>query len=92
MESKKLVQYCNSNTYVVLVPVYYEHENIPAWRKVFKGNIEECKNIFDTFPDHMIASFEENKENRKWKMQEYLFLLSINKTKKAMEIKKQYNF
>ena len=91
MENKKIINYNGGDQFVITIPVYYECENKPAWRKVFKGTFDECKNNFDSFPDYLHATYEENKQNIEWKRREYMFLLSINKIKKAMEMKKQYN-
>ena len=89
---KKIVNYENNNTFCVLIPIYYEYEKEPAWRKVFTGSKEECEKQFSLFPDFLHATYEENKKNRANKKAEYLLLLSINKTKKAESIKKQYHF
>lgn len=50
----------------------------------------ECEKEIESYPDFMRATFEENQINRKNKLAEYLFLLSINKKEKAAAIKKQY--
>lgn len=80
------------NRYVILVPVFYEFENRPAWRTVYGGTKTECEKMFDSFPDTLKASTEDNAKNRKNKMQEMLFLYSIGRNKKADAIKKQYHF
>lgn len=92
MEKKKISNYLSVENYCILVPVYYEFEVEPAWRKVFTGDKKECENAFGNYPDFIKATSDENKENRKQKMQEYLFLLSINKKKEAEKIKLQFNF
>ena len=91
MENKKIMSYCNKENYCILIPVYYEFENEPSWRKVFTGTKSECENAFKNYPEHLKATNEENRENRQNKIQEYLFLLSINKKKQAEQIKTQYN-
>lgn len=63
--TKKIVQYCKSENYTILVPVFYECENKPAWRKVYTGTKEECENELPLFPDFINANAEENKINRK---------------------------
>ena len=92
MENKKIVSYCSRESYCILIPVYYEFEEKPAWRRVFVGSKEECEKVFSNYPDSLNASNEENIQNRKNKIQEYLFLLSIGKNAKAEKIKIQYNF
>ena len=92
MEKKYITQYLNKETYCILVPIYYEFENKPAWRKIFVGTEKECKEDFVSYPDYMKASEEENKKNRNNKFQEYMFLLSIKKLTKAQKIKEQYRF
>ena len=89
---KEIVSYLNSNDYAILIPIYYECEEKPALRKVFVGTQEECKKIFNSYPDSMQATYEENKNNRKWKLEEYLLLMSLKNIKKAMEMKRQYGF
>lgn len=91
MEKKKIVDYCGE-CYAILLPVYYECEDKPAWRVVFKGSKEECRDKIDLYPEYTAATYEENLQNRKNKMQEYLFLLSIKKIKDAEKIKKAFNF
>ena len=92
MENKKIMNYLNKETYCILVPVYYEFEDKPAWRKVFTGTKEECEKTFADYPDYMIANEEENKKNRENIFKEYMFLLSIKKYKEAEKIKTQYRF
>lgn len=76
--------------YVIMVPVFYDYESRPAWRTVYGGTEKECKSVFDTFPDAIKASAEENARNRKNKIQESLFLDSIGQHKRAANIRKQY--
>lgn len=91
MAKKEIKRYCDTQ-YCVMVPVYYENEPRPSWRIVFKGTSEECKKELSLFPDFLNATFEENAENRNNMRKEYLFYLSIGKTKKAEKIKLQYGF
>ena len=92
MEIKRITNYCSKENYCILIPVYYECENAPSWRKVFTGTKNECKKAFENYPEYLKATNDENRANRQNKMQEYLFLLSINKKKQAEQIKMQYNF
>ena len=52
----------------------------------------ECEKDFENYPEYLKATNDENRANRQNKMQEYLFLLSINKKKQAEQIRTQYNF
>lgn len=90
-ERKQILQYNNSSQYRIYIPVYYENETRPGWRRVFSGTKEECKKEFYSFPDYMKATQEENKRNRENKRKEYLFLLEIGKTAAAAAIKNQYH-
>ena len=93
MDKRKQIVSCyDGDNFCILVPVYYECEDMPSWRKVFVGTKTECTKEFAIYPDFLIATDEENMQNRKNKRQEYLFLLSINKKAQAEKIKVQYNF
>ena len=92
MERKRITNYCSKENYCILIPVYYECENAPSWRKVFTGTKNECKKAFENYPEYLKATNDENRVNRQNKMQEYIFLLSINKKKQAEQIRMQYNF
>ena len=92
MEIKRITNYCSKENYCILIPVYYEYENAPSWRKVFTGTKNECEKAFKNYPEYLKATNDENRANRQNKMQEYLFLLSINKKKQAEQIRMQYNF
>ena len=92
MESKKIVSYCSKESYCILIPVYYEFEEKHERKKEIDSRKEECEKVFSNYPDSLNASNEENIQNRKNKIQEYLFLLSIGKNEKAEKIKMQYNF
>lgn len=89
MDKKTIVKY--RGAYCILIPVYYDFENSPSWRKYFTGTQEECKNIIDGLPDSLKASSEENKKARENKIKEMLFLFEIGKTEKAKQIQRQYN-
>lgn len=89
---KEIVNYNNTSTYLIMIPVFYENESNPAWRIVYKGTKKECEKEFYSFPDSLKATPEENKENRKNKLKELLFLESIGRKQKADQIRKQYNF
>ena len=78
------------DSFVVLVPVWYEGENTPSWRKYFIGTKEECKKALEATPDSLEATYEENAKSRYWKMQEILFKEKIGKHKEAGQIRKQY--
>lgn len=88
--TKKIVSYVDSERYCILVPVFYEYEDKPTWKKAFVGSKEECEKAFPDYPDTMQATYEENKQLREWKRQEYLSLLSHGKKKEAEAIKIQY--
>ena len=89
---KKEISKYIDNQYIIIIPVYYENETAPAWRKVYKGTLSDCRKEFFSFPDSLKATPEENKENRKNKLKELLFLESIGRKQKADQIRKQYNF
>ena len=63
--------------YVILIPVYYDHEIEPSYRKVFSGTESECKEIFPILPDEMKATYEENRQSRTWKYKEMVFITLI---------------
>lgn len=87
---KKMVKH--NNDFCILVPVFYDHEEKPSWRKYFVGTLEKCNELFPSAPDFLNATYEENRENREWKRKEYTFLLSIGKVQKAEKIRAQYCF
>ena len=76
--------------YTVMVPVYYEHETRPAWRKVYRGTRAECETVLKDYPESMKATPEENAQARKWKRAEADFLESIGRRQKADRIRRQY--
>lgn len=90
MNKEKAAIFKYNDNYIILMPVYYEHENAPAWRKYFKGTKTECENILATAPEYLTATFEENKQNRHNKILEYNFLMDRGQMVKAAAIKKQY--
>ena len=87
---KKMVSYLSNKKYAIYIPVFYEYEDVPAWRKVFVGTKEECKKNMDSFPDSIQATFEENTKNRESARKEYLLLLELGRKTKANEIKEKY--
>lgn len=89
MKDKKYITKYENN-YCVLVPVYYDHETRPAWRKHYTGTKKECENILATVPDYLNATPDENKTNRYYKRLEYNFYMDRGQVKKAAAIKKQY--
>ena len=92
MNYKKSIVYQERlNRYVIIVPVFYEFEEKPAWRTVYGGTKTECEKEFDSYPDTLKANAAENAQNRKNKVQEMLFLYSIGKDARANAIKKQYH-
>ena len=88
---KTIVSY-HDGAFCVLVPVWYDYEKKPAWRKIIVGTKKECDAAFAAAPDHIIASYEENKRARASKLQEMLFYRGRGDNKKADVIKAQYNF
>lgn len=93
METKRLVTYLNDGMYCILVPVYYECEKKPAWRKCFIGSKEECEQKYDDYPEYIKATNDENKRHRENRFKEYLFLKERGTRKKEMlEIKEMYGF
>ena len=88
--NKHIVKYLDGGNYAIYVPVFYDYEEKPAWRKVFVGTEIECKNMIDTFPDSIQATPEENINNRRNAMQEYCLLMEVGKRTKANKIKEQY--
>lgn len=90
MEAKKIVKNHADGNYCLLIPVYYEYENKPAWRIARRGTLLEVQSAFDLFPEYLMASNDENLKNRQNKRQEFLFLLEIGKKKEAEKIQRQY--
>lgn len=76
--------------YLIMVPVYYDFETLPAWRKYYKGTKKECENIFTSVPDFLRATPEENRRNRENARLEYLLLMNHGKTAHALKIKEKY--
>ena len=87
---KEIVKYLDGGNYAIYVPVFYDYEEKPAWRKMFVGTETECKNKIDSFPDSIQATFEENTKNRESARKEYLLLLELGRKTKANEIKEKY--
>jgi hypothetical protein len=80
-----------NNSFLVLIPVYYECEPDPAWRKYFTGTKKECENILTAAPDYLNATPDENRQNRHNKILEYNFYMDRGQKEKAAAIKAQYN-
>ena len=80
------------NTYIIIIPIYYEYENKPAYRTVYKGSKEDCKKVFESFPDTLTATEEENKTNRYWKHKEMMHAFENGNFRKFERIRKQYYF
>ena len=91
MDKKQITTYLNNNTFCVLIPVFYEYETKPAWRKYFIGSKEEAQKAYQAAPDYLTATHEENHQNRQNKIKEVVFLESIGKAAKAKAIRKQYH-
>ena len=90
---KKICEYGSSGeVFLILLPVFYENETRPAWRKVFKGSAKECKEVFSSFPDSLKATPEENREMKQSRLKEMIFLQSIGRHAAAEKIKMQYHF
>ena len=92
MYKKEICHLERLQKYIIMVPVFYEHEEKPTWRTVYSGTRADCEKRFQDFPDRMKATEEENKENRQWKKQEMIFLESIGRKNCAEMIRKQYCF
>ena len=91
MEYKQITSYLNNTTFCVLIPVYYEYETKPAWRKYFVGPEKEAKEAYQAAPEYLKATHEENHQNRQNKIKEAIFLENIGKAAKAKAIRKQYH-
>lgn len=91
MESKAIVNYCDTETYCILVPKYYEYENKPSWCRLFTGTLKECEEHFSLYPEYLKATNDENRESRRMKRKEYLFLQSIGKLAEAEKIRKEFH-
>lgn len=89
---KAIVNYNNTSTFLIMVPVFYEFENKPAWRTVFKGSKTECEKEFSFFPDTLKATPEENNKNRKNQIATALFYESIGRKAAAAKIREKYHF
>lgn len=64
-ESKQIMQYLEKGTHCILVPVYYDEEEKPAWRNVFVGTYVDCLENFNAFPDYYEATLEQNAEHKR---------------------------
>jgi len=92
MEKKQLVNYLE-RAFCVLVPVYYDHETRPAWRKYHvTEDATEAREAYETAPDYLHATEDENRENRRYKRAEMFLLYDHGKRKEADAIRAQYQF
>ena len=92
MKTKYICSYLEAGLYCVLIPVYYDNEPAPAWRKYFTGPLPECEEVLKAAPEYLNASPEENAKNRHYKRLEYLQLLEHGKKAEAAAIKAIYKF
>ena len=53
-----------NNNFCVLMPIYYQHETRPAWRKYYTGSRESCIKILGSAPEYLNATPEEERRNR----------------------------
>ena len=90
MDNKYICKDNSRGDYLLLIPVFYDHETRPAWRKAARGTLEEVREAYKAAPDHMKATEEENRNNRQWKRAEMLLLYDHGKKAAAEAIKKQY--
>lgn len=89
---KAIVNYNNTSTYLIMIPVFYEYESKPAYRTVYKGSKAECEKEFSAFPDTLSATPEENNRNRKNQLATAIFYENIGRKAAAAKIRKRYNF
>lgn len=89
---KKIVNYNGTSEYLIIVPVFYEFEEAPAWRKVFKGSKKECEKEFSSFTDTLKATPEENNRNRKNQLKIAIFHESMGRKAVAKKIRERYHF
>lgn len=64
-EKKIITQYLEKGTHCILVPVYYDGEEKPAWRNVFVGTYVSCLENLNAFPDYYEATLEQNAEHKR---------------------------
>ena len=89
---KKIVNYNGTSEYLIMVPVFYEFEEEPAWRKVFKGSKKECEKEFPSFPDSLKATPEENNKNRENQLKIAISHESMGRKAVAAKIREKYHF
>ena len=92
MDKKKIVQDNSRGGYALMIPIFYEYETKPAWRIAARGSLEEVRKAYETAPEQMKATAEENRNNRQWKRAEMFLLYEHGKFDEANAIRKQYNF
>lgn len=92
-ETKRIGKYLDKYTYCIMMPVYYEHEEKPCWRIPIVGSKEYVESRFNDYPDYEKATQEENREMRKARFQEYMYLKSVGRRKAdCQKIKEMYGF
>jgi len=87
-EKKYIARY--EGGFILMLPVYYEHETAPAWRKSTRGDLATVREAYEIAPDYLEATAEENRKARESKRREYIFLLDCGKRKQAEKIRAQY--
>lgn len=95
MRTEEKTTICKDNSrggYVILTPVYYENENMPAWRTMYRGTLEECERQIDFLPETLEATAEENAEMRKDRFAQMICLYEHGKRARADRIRMQYGF
>lgn len=90
MEKKYICIDNSRGDYLLLIPVFYDHETRPAWRKAARGSLEDVRKAYQAAPDQMKATAEENRTNRQYKRAEMLLLYDHGKKAAADAIKEQY--
>lgn len=91
-ESKRILINGIGDNYCIMIPIYYEYEDKPAWRRVFKGTKKECEKEFSTLPEYLNATHEENKKNREDMIDLYEFFISTHAYKYAEKNQKTVSF
>lgn len=92
MEKTYISKDTANNNYILLIPVFYEHETRPAWRKGACGDLDTVKKALETAPESLKATAEENRLNCYYKRKEMIFLQERGRRKEAEAIRKQYQF
>lgn len=92
MEKTHIVRDTASGDFMLLIPVYYDHETRPAWRKGTRGDLATVQKALEAAPESLKATAEENRINRHYKRAEMILLQERGRRKEAEAIRKQYNF